>query len=1406
MKKRILALFTCLALCLSLLPTAALAQGGNTLTVGGDGTGATYKYLTDALNAAQPGDTIRFLGNAGAFSESKEDEPLVIDKQVTIDGNGHTLTVRYAGILLGADVTINGLTISMTSTFGNAIYANGHRLTLNQVRNEQATGATANVIHLFSGGAMNAGWDGRANGGSHGQIIIRGSDNRLGDIFAGNWSRTNEESIYSGSSTITIEESAGGTIGNIYACGAYEPTGTGNSNDILPNSDKFPVTGEVTINLSNGAVGTVYGETGGSSNAKVVYNSSISDARSSRLEDIASLEVKKGYFAPGKANAMSNLDDTAVTIRSGARLDLRNVSSPIAPASWSGDGGVLEIGTAQTLYLTGAVTGTTTVAIGGWNSYTNLAWEAATADHLYIQAGQAQGGEFTFLPKTAGGTAPEWSAADKGWQLASSGSGGGTKPTGPVKPSSFRFVNNVINRTTDEIKDKRGVEVSIEAPIPDGQFIFLVPFTVQIQKDGGEVKTAYREYDGRYGYSYSSTILGITDMFAIDAQGDDTYPVFHIGLQNPGSYKFTVSVETESGTTATDTLTLNITDPSTPPDPGPGDSDPSAKIPEAVMQQVTAYTGEYNGQSHNAVLLGSVDASLYDVTYTAQGAPATTVCPTILEAGELPVEVKVALKSDASVFATKTVKAVVTAKPVTVTGLQAVSRIYNGSNMVELVGGTVDGAIVNDDVRVDLSGAVGKMADANAGDNKAVTVTGVKLAGARAGSYSLTGVNPVTVDIGKDVYTPAPLAGSAKYGSSGTVQLTAVLVAGARVDAVDVTAGKALLNGEPTVSGDSLHFAFQNNATVGETAIVRVVVASDNYEEYEIVVTLTVGSKETQSAFGFAAPAQTKTYGDAPFTVPATGAAAGSNVTYESSAPEVAVVDQTTGQVTIRKVGEAVITANAAETAEYVAASASYRLTVNKAAVTVAAKSQSIYVGDSIPDLTNPVLNTHYTISGLVGGDTLGGVPVMAYQTGGTAVMPDTSKSGSYDIVIVSAADGNGNYAVTYQPATLTIADRPTTSGGGTGGGGTGGGGTGGGGGGGTGGGTTTTTDTTQQNADGSTTTIKTDAATGTVTETTKYADGSTVTMETKKDGSTTETRETAMGVAGTTVTDKNGAVTEVSAKVSTAAVQAAEQTGRPVTLPVQAEAARQGGQAAAVKVDAPTGNVAVEIPTKNLTVGTVAVLVSADGTETLVKKSAVSENGVVLTLNGAATVKLVDNSRQFDDVPAASWANNAVTFVAAREIFSGTSETSFAPEQPMTRGMLAKVLHNLENNPTAGVAGGFADVAAGAWYADAVDWAVGRNIVSGYGDGSFGAEDSITREQLAVMLWRYAGSPASAHTLDGFRDTNQISEYAQQALAWANENGIMSGKGEGILDPQGTATRAQVAQMLMQLVDSQQG
>lgn len=132
-------------------------------------------------------------------------------------------------------------------------------------------------------------------------------------------------------------------------------------------------------------------------------------------------------------------------------------------------------------------------------------------------------------------------------------------------------------------------------------------------------------------------------------------------------------------------------------------------------------------------------------------------------------------------------------------------------------------------------------------------------------------------------------------------------------------------------------------------------------------------------------------------------------------------------------------------------------------------------------------------------------------------------------------------------------------------------------------------------------------------------------------------------------------------------------------------------------------------------------------------------------------------------------------------------------------------VLHNLENNPSNNRNGGFPDIANSAWYAKAVFWAAEQGIVSGYTDGTFGADDSVTREQLAVMLYRYAGSPrTTSNRTSRFSDSASISDYAQTALNWAVENGIINGVGNNTLDPQGLATRAQVAQMLKNFVETQ--
>lgn len=128
---------------------------------------------------------------------------------------------------------------------------------------------------------------------------------------------------------------------------------------------------------------------------------------------------------------------------------------------------------------------------------------------------------------------------------------------------------------------------------------------------------------------------------------------------------------------------------------------------------------------------------------------------------------------------------------------------------------------------------------------------------------------------------------------------------------------------------------------------------------------------------------------------------------------------------------------------------------------------------------------------------------------------------------------------------------------------------------------------------------------------------------------------------------------------------------------------------------------------------------------------------------------------------------------------------------------MLAQILYNKEGKPNVAGNNVFTDVAPGEWYSNAITWAAANNIVGGYGSGLFGPNDNITREQLAVMLWRYAGEPTAISRELHFSDAKEVSGYAVSAINWAVENGVINGKGDNILDPKGFATRAQVAQML---------
>ncbi len=238
------------------------------------------------------------------------------------------------------------------------------------------------------------------------------------------------------------------------------------------------------------------------------------------------------------------------------------------------------------------------------------------------------------------------------------------------------------------------------------------------------------------------------------------------------------------------------------------------------------------------------------------------------------------------------------------------------------------------------------------------------------------------------------------------------------------------------------------------------------------------------------------------------------------------------------------------------------------------------------------------------------------------------------------------------------------------------------------------------------------------------------------------------------------------------------ERTGNTVTLEVQA-----GGAA----VDTVSGGVKLTVPYAGGTAGTVAVAVHADGSRAVIPKSIAGTDGFLVLADGPGTIEICDNSRSYEDVFEADWYDESVDFVSSHEMFYGVSETLFSPNSAMTRGMLMTVLARYDGQDTSGGEN---------WYDAGVNWA----MANGISDGTM-PEESVTREQIVTILYRYAGSPAVSGSLD-FPDADSVSDYARDALVWATENNIIVGHDTGLLDPRGEASRAQVAAIVMRFCE----
>lgn len=262
------------------------------------------------------------------------------------------------------------------------------------------------------------------------------------------------------------------------------------------------------------------------------------------------------------------------------------------------------------------------------------------------------------------------------------------------------------------------------------------------------------------------------------------------------------------------------------------------------------------------------------------------------------------------------------------------------------------------------------------------------------------------------------------------------------------------------------------------------------------------------------------------------------------------------------------------------------------------------------------------------------------------------------------------------------------------------------------------------------------------------------------------------------------------------------------------------------IRVERPAGGTLTASPTQAASGRTVTLTAVPDEGYVLQEVTAVTAAGKALSLtdkkNGTytfvmpaahVTVSAVfaaeaapegegEEALPFTDVASGDWYAQAVAYVYRQGLMSGTAQDRFSPDLTTSRAMIVTILHRLAGSPAVTGGSAFTDVAGSDWYAGGVAWASANGIVTGYGDGRFGPNDPITREQLAAILHRYAGfagqSTAGRADLSGYTDAGQVSAYAADAMGWAVDRGLITGVSAHTLAPGGSATRAQAAAILM--------
>lgn len=580
-----------------------------------------------------------------------------------------------------------------------------------------------------------------------------------------------------------------------------------------------------------------------------------------------------------------------------------------------------------------------------------------------------------------------------------------------------------------------------------------------------------------------------------------------------------------------------------------------------------------------------------------------------------------------------------------------------------------------------------------------------------------------------------------------------------------------------SVENGVLHYTGGSGIEADKTYTVTVLVnGGQNYVDYEITVTLTGTNKQMLTITGVTA--QDGTYNGQ------TQAGYTGTPSAEGFTGEFVVTYNTTDQAAPVDAGTYTVTIAIPDSDPQYVGSTTLKFTIAKKALTVSAPSKTIYVGDTIPDLST----LEATVTGLVGEDTFSGV-TLAYE--GT---PDSNTPGTWAIKPSggSLTIGNtNNYTVSYVNGTLTVEKKPVSGSG-------------------TSGGTTTPTGPSTGSSDGwsqieneleesvpgTTVTVNMNGTTEVPAEVFEAVAGKDVTLELDMGGGVKWEINGQDIPADADLTDLDLGVTMNTSDIPVDVINAVTGDKEAVQLTL----AHNGEFGFTLTLTAPVGvqnkglwaNLYHYNTTLKQMLFETSAQVDASGNVAL-KFTHASEYAIVLDESS--------HELPFTDTVEGAWYQGAVEYVYRNGIMTGTSGTTFEPNAPLSRAMVAQILYNLEGQPTVTGESTFTDSNTH-WAAKAIAWAQKTGVVSGYGNNTFRPNQAVTREELAQMLYNYAEYKQYDLTASGdliaFPDGNNVQGWAKTAMSWANGNQLINGFEDDTLRPGGDSTRAQAASILM--------